>query len=204
MSEHARPVNQRATRRRLVVGITGASGVIYGIRLLERLVNRDDVESHLIVSRAGTATINHETDRTVAEIEELADVVHRFGNIGASVASGSFRTMGMIVAPCSIKTLSAIANSYSNDLISRAADVALKEGRPVVLGVRESPLHLGHLRLMERATMMGATIAPPVPAFYQRPTTLDEVINHTVSRLLQRVGLEDDQGCEWQGLAAKD
>lgn len=191
-------------RRRLVVGISGASGVIYGIRLLERLKENEEIETHLIVSRAGVATISHETDHDLRYVEDLVDVVHRIGNIGASIASGSFATMGMIVVPCSIKTLSAIANCYAADLIGRAADVTLKEGRPLVLAVREAPLHLGHLRLMEQATQMGAVIAPPMPAFYQRPADLDELIDHTVTRLLHQFGLGEDSRAEWPGLGVPD
>ena len=199
MDEAAR---EGVARPRLVVAITGASGVVYGIRLLEHLQDRG-VETHLIVSRAGVATIRAETSYSLAAVESLADVVYRPGNIGAAIASGSFRTIGMLVVPCSIKTLSGIANSYSADLVTRAADVILKEGRPLVLAVRESPLHLGHLRLMEQATLAGAVIAPPAPAFYHRPEDLDAVIDHTVVRLLARVGLPEPGAREWQGLNAE-
>ena len=156
---------------RIIIGITGASGVIYGIRLLQALRNRPDVETHLIVSPAAKQTIAAETDWTIKDVEALAHTVHDVRQIGATIASGSFPTRGMIVIPCSIKTLSAIANSYADDLITRAADVTLKEGRPLILVVRETPLHLGHLRLMERAAEIGAVISPPMPAFYNRPQT---------------------------------
>lgn len=186
--------------RRVVVAITGASGAIYGIRLLELLKERGDVESHVIVSNAGGATITAETDYTPREVEQLADVVHRPRSIGASIASGSFRTAGMVVAPCSMKTLSGIANAYAADLVCRAADVTLKEGRPLILMVRESPLHLGHIQLMEKVTLAGAVVAPPVPAFYIQPQTLDEIVMHSVRRVLDRLGLPDSGSFEWQGL----
>ena len=174
----------RNNPQRLIVAITGASGVIYGIRLLETLARDRAVETHLILTPAGRATMAQETDWKPRDVEALASVVHASTNIGASIASGSFETLGMIVAPCSVKTLSAIANSYSADLVARAADVQLKEGRPVVLLVRETPLHAGHLRLMQQAAANGAVIMPPVPAFYGRPKTLDDVVNSTVGRAL--------------------
>jgi len=183
--------------RRLIVGISGASGVIYGIRLLEVLARVPDIETHLIVSPAARATIAQETDWAMRDVEALAGVVHTPGNIGASLSSGSFETMGMIVAPCSMKALSAIANSFGADLIARAADVQLKEGRPVLLLVRETPLHLGHLRLMVRAAEQGVIIMPPVPAFYGRPRTLDDVVNHTVGRALARIGVPNDLHARW-------
>ena len=185
---------------RLVVAMTGASGSVYGIRILELLAERGDVETHLVVSGAGAATLRQETDRTVDSLAELAHEVHRPNSIGASIASGSFLTAGMVVAPCSIKTLSAVASCYAADLISRAADVTLKEGRPLVLMVRETPLHLGHLRAMQQVVEAGGTIAPPVPAFYHRPTTLDEVVDHTARRVLARVGVDDGGAREWRGL----
>lgn len=185
---------------RLVVAITGASGSIYGIRILELLAERGDVETHLVVSGAGAATLRQENDRTVESLVPLVHEVHRPSSIGASIASGSFRTAGMIVAPCSIKTLAAIASCYAADLVLRAADVTLKEGRPLILMVRETPLHLGHLRAMQAVTESGGTIAPPVPAFYHRPETLDDVVDHTARRVLERVGLEDTGAREWRGL----
>jgi 4-hydroxy-3-polyprenylbenzoate decarboxylase len=186
--------------RRLIVGISGASGVIFGIRMLEVLARIPDIETHLIVSPAARVTITQETDWAVRDVEALADVVHAPGNIGASVSSGSFETMGMIVAPCSMKALSAIANSYGAELIARAADVQLKEGRPVLLLVRETPLHLGHLRQMVAAAELGAIIMPPVPAFYGRPASIDDIVNHTVGRALARIGVPNDLHARWTGL----
>jgi 4-hydroxy-3-polyprenylbenzoate decarboxylase len=186
--------------RRLIVGISGASGVIYGIRLLETLRRDDAIQTHLILTDAAKITIAQETDWTISAVEALADVVHKPNHIGASLASGSFGTMGMVVAPCSIKSLSNIARSSTGDLLSRAADVQLKEGRPLVLVVRETPLHLGHLRLMVQAAEIGAIIVPPVPAFYGKPQTVDDLINGTVGRILLRLGIENDLYFEWLGL----
>lgn len=185
--------------RRIVVAISGASGAIYGIRALELLRGIDDVETHLIMSAAGKVTIGVETDRTPIEVEGLADEVHGARDISAAISSGSYKTAGMIVAPCSIKSLSAIANSFSADLIARAADVTLKERRPLVLMVRETPLHVGHLRLMERATESGAVIYPPVPAFYNDPKSLDDIVTHTVGRALEHLGVEVDDLTRWHG-----
>lgn len=187
--------------QRLIVAITGASGAIYGIRILETLARDKSIESHLILSHAARATIAQETSYTARQVEALATVVHSPANIGAAIASGSFQTMGMIVAPCSIKSLSAIASCYSADLIARAADVQLKEGRPVVLMVRETPLHKGHLRLMMEAAENGAVIMPPVPAFYGNPKSLDELINATVGRALARVGFQNNLYAEWAGMS---
>jgi 4-hydroxy-3-polyprenylbenzoate decarboxylase len=184
----------------LIVAITGASGVIYGIRLLEILARESSIETHLILTAAARATIVQETSSRPQDVERLASVVHPPANIGASIASGSFETMGMIVAPCSIKSLSAIANSFSADLVARAADVQLKEGRPVVLLVRETPLHIGHLRLMTQAAENGAVIMPPVPAFYGNPTTIDDIVNATVGRALARVGVRNSLALEWTGM----
>jgi 4-hydroxy-3-polyprenylbenzoate decarboxylase len=186
--------------QRLIVGITGASGVIYGIRLLDVLARGREIETHLVLTPAGRATITQETDWKPKDVEALAGVVHSNANIGASIASGSFETMGMIVAPCSIKTLSAIANCYSADLLSRAADVQLKEGRPVVLLVRETPLHRGHLRLMSLAAENGAVIMPPVPAFYGKPESVDDIVNATVGRALARLGVRNSMYYEWLGM----
>lgn len=186
--------------KRLIVGISGASGVIYGIRLLEMLQGVPEIETHLVLTPAARATIAQETDYRAKDVELLAGVVHSNTNIGASIASGSFETMGMIVAPCSIKSLSAIANCYSADLLARAADVQLKEGRPVVLLVRETPLHKGHLRLMSLAAENGAVIMPPVPAFYGKPETLDDIVNHTVGRALARVGVPNSLYAPWAGM----
>ncbi len=166
--------------RRIIVGISGASGAIYGIRMLEVLQGADDIEVHLIMSSSAGQTVADETDWKLADVKALADVVHNNKDIGASLSSGSFRTAGMIVAPCSVKTLSGIVNSYDDNLLTRAADVCLKEKRRVVLLVRETPLHLGHLELMARAASYGAVVMPPVPAYYHRPKTLDDVINQTV------------------------
>lgn len=188
-------------RNRLVVGISGASGVIYGIRMLEVLRAVDSVETHLVMSTAAAQTIGLETDMEAADVAALAEVTYRFRDIAAAIASGSFLTMGMIVVPCSMKTLSGIALSYSDNLLLRAADVALKDRRPLVLVPRETPLHLGHLRLLTQVTEMGAIVAPPLPAFYHRPQTVDEIINQTVNRLLDLLGIElpRDLFQRWQG-----
>jgi len=184
---------------RLVVGITGASGAIYGVRLLERL--RDlPVETHLIASRWARVTIEHETGRSFAEVKALADVVHAEDDQAATVSSGSFLTAGMIIAPCSTKTLAAIANGFSYNLICRAADVVLKERRRLVLAVRETPLHAAHLRNMLAVTDMGAIVAPPVPAFYAKPETLDDVVEQTVIRLLDQFDFHLESDSRWQGL----
>jgi 4-hydroxy-3-polyprenylbenzoate decarboxylase len=170
--------------RRLVVGMSGASGAIYGIRFLEVLSKAEDIEIHLILSPSAGQTIVDETDWSVSDVKAMADVVYNNKDIGASLSSGSFRHDGMIVAPCSVKTLSGIVNSYDDNLLTRAADVALKEKRRVVMLVRETPLHLGHIELMARAASYGAVVMPPVPAFYHRPKTLDDVINQTVGKAL--------------------
>ena len=184
---------------RLVVGITGATGVIYGIRLLEVLRGHPDIETHLILSAPAKRTIVEESGWAVADVEALA--AHRYDNrdIGASVASGSFRTAGIIVAPCSIKTAGALASSHTDTLIARAADVTLKEGRPLILLVRETPLHLGHLRCLTSLAEMGAVIMPPMPAFYNRPRDIDDVVNGTVARVLDRLQLPQTLVPEWQG-----
>ena len=184
---------------RLAVGITGASGSIYGIRLLEVLRTTTDVELHLVISAAGKRTLVEETDYTVAEVEALAHHHYDVKDIGATLASGSFRTAGMVIAPCSIKTAGAIAACYSDGLVARAADVTLKEGRPLILLVRETPLHVGHLRVLTTLAEMGAVVLPPVPAFYHRPKALDDVINHTVARVLDRLHLPQALVGEWQG-----
>ena len=186
--------------KRLIVAMSGASGQIYGIRLLEVLRDAPEVETHLLMSPAARITIAQETDWDPRDVEALADVVYRPGDIGAALASGSFETAGMIVAPCSIKTLSAIAHSFASDLISRAADVQLKEGRPVLLMVRETPLHLGHIELMAQAARIGCVIFPPAPAFYSRPKTLDDIVNGTVGRMLARVGFANDLYYHWLGM----
>ena len=170
--------------RRIIVGISGASGAIYGIRMLEVLQGADDIEVHLIMSPSAGQTVADETDWKLADVKAMADVVYNNKDIGASLSSGSFRTTGMVVAPCSVKTLSGIVNSYDDNLLTRAADVCLKEKRRVVLLVRETPLHLGHIELMARAARYGAVVMPPVPAYYHRPKTLDDVINQTVGKAL--------------------
>jgi 4-hydroxy-3-polyprenylbenzoate decarboxylase len=182
---------------RLVVGITGASGVILGIRLLEML-RPLEIETHLILSPASKITIAQETDWKISAVQALADVTYDHRDIGAAIASGSFHTRGMVIVPCSIKTLSAVANSYADDLISRSADVTLKEGRPLVLALRETPLHRGHIRLMDLAAQAGAVIFPPVPAFYARPQSVEDIIDNTVGRLLARLGIENDAYLKWK------
>lgn len=170
--------------KRLIVGISGASGAIYGVRLLQVLRDVTDIETHLVMSQAARQTLSLETDFSLREVQALADVTHDARDIAASISSGSFQTLGMVILPCSIKTLSGIVHSYTDGLLTRAADVVLKERRPLVLCVRETPLHLGHLRLMTQAAEIGAVIMPPVPAFYHRPQSLDDVINQTVNRVL--------------------
>jgi 4-hydroxy-3-polyprenylbenzoate decarboxylase len=184
--------------QRLVVAISGASGVIYGVRTLERL-REIGIETHLVMTRAAKITLSHETDLKVADVEALASVVHPADDVGASISSGSFRTLGMIVAPCSIRSLSEIACGVTTGLLARAADVVLKERRRLVLLVREAPLHGGHLKTMLAATEMGAIIAPPVPAFYFRPKSLAEVIDQTVGRTLDLFGLEVQGVRRWEG-----
>ncbi len=176
--------------KRLVIGVTGASGVIYAIRLLEVLQGVADVETHLVLSIAARQTIKYETRYTVDEVTQLADVRHPLKNIAASISSGSFKTMGMVVVPCSMKTLSGITHSYSDNLLLRAADVTLKDRRPLVLLPRETPLHIGHLRMMVQATEMGAIILPPMPAFYHRPQTINELVDQTVNRVLDVLDIE--------------
>ena len=192
--------------KRLIVGISGASGVIYGMRLLEVLQGVADVETHLVLSNAAAQTIGLETDSNAAEVEALADVVYRFRDIAAAISSGSFRTAGMVVIPCSMKTLAGIAHSYSDNLLLRAADVTLKDRRKLVLVPRETPLHLGHLRLMLQVVEMGAILAPPMPAFYHRPEVIDDIINQTVNRVLDLFGIElpVDLFQRWRGAGARD
>jgi 4-hydroxy-3-polyprenylbenzoate decarboxylase len=184
--------------KRLIVGITGASGAILGIRLLEAL-QPTSIEVHLVLSSSAHLTIRQETDYEVNEVLSLATSTYNFNDVGASIASGSFKTLGMVVIPCSIKTLSAVANCYTDDLLSRAADVTLKEGRPLLLVVRETPYHAGHLRLMSDAAAAGAIIFPPVPAYYIRPQSVEEIIDNTVGRVLARLGIQNNLYQEWQG-----
>ncbi|MEL4015077.1 UbiX family flavin prenyltransferase [Dryocola clanedunensis] len=187
--------------KRLIVGISGASGAIYGVRLLQVLQQVPEVETHLIMSNAARQTLTLETDMSLRDVQALADVVHDARDIAANISSGSFKTHGMVVLPCSIKTLSGIVHSYTDGLLTRAADVVLKERRPLVLCVRETPLHLGHLRLLTQAAELGAVIMPPVPAFYHRPQTLDDVINQTVNRVIDQFDIELPQDLfqRWQG-----
>jgi len=185
---------------RIVVGVTGASGAIYGVRLLEVLARRDDVETHLIISPPAEKVLRHETLRTAEEVASLADFSYAHDDLFAPLSSGSFLTAGMVVAPCSMKTLSAIAHSHADNLLVRAADVALKEKRRLVLVVRETPLHLGHLELMAQAARLGAVILPPVPAFYHRPSTVAEVVDQTVARILDLFGIEHELAPRWRGI----
>ena len=186
---------------RLIVGISGASGVAYGVRTLDALKDLG-VESHLVVSRAAAMTLSQETDLSLAELNDKASVVHKIGDVGAAVSSGSFRTLGMIVAPCSVRTMSGIATGVTSTLLTRAADVTLKERRRLVLMVRETPLHLGHLRTMTALAEMGAVIAPPLPALYAKPGSIDEMIDQSVGRALDLFGLDWAPVQRWQGMAA--
>jgi polyprenyl P-hydroxybenzoate/phenylacrylic acid decarboxylase-like protein len=187
-------------RERIIVGIAGASGPVYGVRLLEVLRGVSRVETHLILSTGARRTIEFELQRDPDTVTRLADAVHDERAVGDSLASGTFVTAGMVVAPCSIKTLSAIASSYSDNLITRAADVCLKERRRLVLVVRETPLHAGHLRLMQEATAAGAVILPPVPGFYHRPSTIGELVDHTVTKVLDQFGIHLDLIRRWEGI----
>lgn len=188
-------------RRRLIVAITGASGAIYGVRILQELRRHPEWESHLVMSSSGALTAAQELSMKRSEIEGLADVVHSVKDIGASISSGSFATDGMVIAPCSMKTLASVALGMADNLVSRAADVALKERRRVVLLARETPLNLAHLRNMTSVTEMGAIVCPPVPAFYNQPKSLDDVVNHTVGRVLDLFGIKHTHLLErWDGL----
>lgn len=184
---------------RLVVGITGASGVILGIRLLQALQPLG-IESHMVLSPAARTTIAQETDWKINAVQSLASVNYNIQDIGAAIASGSFTTRGMVIIPCSIKTLSAVANSYADNLLTRAADVTLKEGRPLLLIVRETPLHRGHIRLMNLAARAGAVIFPPVPAFYTRPQTVEDIVDNIVGRILARMGIPNSGYTVWKGM----
>lgn len=181
---------------RLIVGISGASGVIYGVRMLQMLRTLG-VETHLVMSKSAQLTLTHETDMSVAEVKALADVTYSNADIGAAIASGSFRVSGMVIAPCSIKSLSEIASGITGSLLSRAADVTLKERRRLVLMLRETPLHLGHLRSMVAVTEAGAIISPPVPAFYAKPASIDEMVDHSVGRVLDLFGIESGAVRRW-------
>lgn len=184
-------------RQRIVVGISGASGVVYGVRMLEAL-RKAGIETHLVMSRSAEITLAHETDYKVAEVRELADRWYRQDDIGAGIASGSFRAIGMVVAPCSVRSMSEIATGVTSGLLTRAADVALKEHRRLVLMVRETPFHLGHLRTMAQLAEMGAIVAPPLPAFYPLPKSLDDVIEHSVGRVLDLFGIDSGLSRRWK------
>jgi len=186
--------------KRLIVAITGASGARYGVRLLELLRATEGIETHLMISDAAALNLHHELDVKRKDIEALADNVHSVRDIGACVASGSFRADGMVIAPCSMKTLAAVAHGMCDNLITRAADVTLKERRRLVLLVRETPFNLAHLRNMTAVTEMGGIVFPPLPALYQRPKTIDEMIDHTVGRVMEMLGLEQSLAPEWNGL----
>lgn len=185
--------------KKIVIGISGASGSIYGIRCLETL-NKLQIESHVIISSSAEKTIEYETEYSVEQVKSLCSFVYDSNDIGASISSGSFHVDGMIIAPCSIKTLSSIANSFNDNLITRAADVTLKEQRKLVLMVRETPLHLGHLRLMQSAAENGAVILPPVPSFYHKPTSLDDIVNQSVGKALDQFGIDARLFERWSGL----
>ena len=187
-----------ATPRRLIIGISGASGVVYGVRMLE-VLRDSDVETHLVMSKAAEMTLVYEMDMKPKDVRALASQVHAQADIGASISSGSFQTMGMVIVPCSVRSMSEIAAGTTGSLLSRAADVVLKERRRLVLAFRETPIHAGHLRTMTQLTEMGAIIAPIVPAFYNRPKTLDDVINHTVGRMLDLFGIETKLVKRWKG-----
>ena len=189
---------------RLIVGITGASGVIYGVRLLEVLSNMKEIETHLIISEAGQLVIRLESDRQLSEIRAMASFYYNIDDIGARVSSGSFKRDGMVIAPCTIRTMSALANSYNENLLIRAGDVTLKEGKKLILLVRETPLHLGHIRHMEKLSEMGAVIMPPVPAFYHKPKTIQDIIDHTVGKVLDVLGIEHNLFHRWSGLPAEE
>ncbi len=186
-----------ARKKRIIVGISGASGIIYGIRALEQL-KALGIETHLVMSRAAEMTLSYETELKSKDIRELADEFHAIGDIGASISSGSFPTLGMLIAPCSIRTMSEIATGITGSLLSRAADVVLKERRRLVLGIRETPLHTGHLRTLTHLSEMGAVICPVVPAFYNRPKTLDDIVNHSVGRMLDLFDIDTGLVKRWK------
>ena len=186
--------------RRIVVAITGATGAVYGVRLLQRLGAVPGVETHLVVSDAATLTLHQEVGMQRRDVEAFAHVVHKNREIGASIASGSFQTDGMVIAPCSMKTLAAVAHGLADNLVARAADVILKERRRLVLMVRETPLTLAHLRNMTAVTEMGGIVFPPLPSFYQRPASIDEMVDHTLDRVLDLLGIENDTAPRWPGM----
>lgn len=184
--------------KQIIIGISGASGIVYGVRLLE-LLQQTTIKTHLVITQSAELTLQQETDYKVAQVKALADEVHAVKNIGASIASGSFKTAGMIVAPCSIRTMSEIATGVTSNLLTRAADVCLKERRKLVLMVRETPLHTGHLRTMTALSEMGAVIAPPVPGFYAKPENLNQMVDHSVGRLLDLFDIDLGVVNRWQG-----
>ncbi|MFC5477386.1 UbiX family flavin prenyltransferase [Massilia suwonensis] len=186
--------------RRIVVAITGATGAVYGVRLLQRLKAVEGVETHLVMSDAASLTLHQEVGMQRREVEALAHVVHKNREIGASIASGSFQTDGMVIAPCSMKTLAAVAHGLADNLVARAADVILKERRRLVLMVRETPLNLAHLRNMTAVTEMGGIVFPPLPSFYHRPASIDEMVDHTLDRVLDLLGLENTAAPRWSGM----
>jgi len=188
----------------IIIAITGATGAIYGIRLLEVLASLKDIETHLVISEAGEKTIAYETQYKLKDVKKLAGYCYDVRNIYAPISSGSFRMDGMIIAPCTIKTMSALANSYSENLIVRAGDVTLKERRKLVVVVRETPLHMGHLRNMEKLTEMGAIIMPPMPAFYHKPQTIQDIVDHTVGKMLDVFDIKHDLFQRWSGMALPD
>ncbi|WP_443115845.1 UbiX family flavin prenyltransferase [Herbaspirillum seropedicae] len=193
-------VSSSQPRQRLIVAITGATGAIYGVRLLEHLRKHGQIETHLMVSEAGVLNLHQELDMRRKDVEALADVVHNVRDVGACIASGSFASTGMVVAPCSMKTLAAVAHGLSDNLITRAADVVLKERRRLVLMVRETPFNLAHLRNMTAVTEMGGVIFPPLPGFYQRPASMEEMVDHTLGRVLDMFGISMQLTPEWQGM----
>lgn len=183
----------------LIIGITGSTGVIYGIRMMEVLSSMNDVETHLVISEAGETTIRYETDKNIPDVRKLANYSYDIKDVAAQISSGSFKRDGMIVAPCTIKTMSGIANSYNENLLIRSADVTLKERKKLLLMVRETPLHVGHLRMMARLTEMGAVIMPPAPAFYTRPRTIEEIVDHMVGKMLDIFNIEHSLFHRWSG-----
>ncbi|MDP2247943.1 MAG: UbiX family flavin prenyltransferase [Nitrosomonadales bacterium] len=193
-------VSSPSSPQRLIIAITGASGAVYGVRLLQMLQAIPGIETHLVISDAGRLNLQHELDADIAVIEALADVVHAVSDVGATIASGSFRSAGMVVAPCSMRTLAAVAHGLSDNLITRAVDVTLKERRRLILMVREAPLNLAHLRNMTSVTEMGGIIYPPSPALYHRPQSIAEMIDHTVSRVIDLLGISPSLAPQWQGL----
>ena len=190
----------KSIHKKIIIGITGASGSIYGIRLLSFLKDHAHIETHLIISEAGIRNIKIETDYSIEDIKNMADYYYNNDDTAASLSSSSFLTNGMIIAPCTVKTLSSITNSYNTNLITRAADVTLKEGRKLILMVRETPFHKGHLKLMIKASDIGALIMPPIPAFYHYPKTIDDIVNHTVGKALDLFGIQHNIFKRWEGI----